>query len=247
MIREALELLSRPLRKRHWERRRQWIAQFHKPIDENYNPLAESDHVCFPGGPPEIPCAWEERDAEDVKQDVHRWLDKRRELWKKRREILMDSRTGRVAEHDLDTGNVNLGEGLQAKMFEVEEFLQRAKKDLKKKKFVGGLSTPIGSLPEGYVPLPESEDRWIDVGHAQERLSAIMDYYARHYRWNPLEMDEDINFACRDRATEERFWKAYRQSKAIAFYRKAMGVKEPKKNADGSLDLFAHFGMNDED
>jgi hypothetical protein len=102
-----------------------------------------------------------------------------------------------------------------------EDFLRRVKKDLKKKKLVGSHYAPPGALPESYVPLPESEDTWIDVGSRHERLSVIMEYYARYYRWNPLSNDEDVSFYGPPEMAD-RFWKGYEQGKAIDFYVKAL-------------------------
>jgi len=108
----------------------------------------------------------------------------------------------------------------------VEEFLKRAKRDLKKKKKkkkkeMPGYLTSVGTLPETYAPVPENEDRWVDVGLRQERLSTIMDYYVLNYRWNPLSPNEDINFNCRDPEVARQFQKDYEQIEAIKFYRGA--------------------------
>ena len=84
MIREALELLTRPLRRRRWRRRRERIIAWVPPvIDLNYNPLADHDSVCCGGplSPPEIPCTWEERDHADIKQDAHRWVESKLAPW----------------------------------------------------------------------------------------------------------------------------------------------------------------------
>lgn len=122
MIREALELLTRPLRRRRWERRRQWIAAHHKPLDASYNPLDDTDHVCFPGGPPEIPCAWEERDPAEVRRDVHRFVEETRKKFKKKRFVLVDPKTGRAALYDPETDVVDMGD-MQARFSDVEKQL----------------------------------------------------------------------------------------------------------------------------
>ena len=101
-----------------------------------------------------------------------------------------------------------------------DAYLRQMKKALKKKKMLGSF-TPVGTLPESYVPVPEDEDRWVDVGLRQERLSTIMEYYALNYRWNPLSNDEDISFNCRDPEVERQFWKDYEQTRAVEFYREA--------------------------
>jgi len=198
VIREALELLSRPVRRRLWDWNRKEL-------------LTQDPPSGVPPGALKIPVSWDERDPKDVKQDVHKWFAEK-------------------------------FAPVRESQSKAEEFLQRAKKDLKKKKFVGHFP-PVGTLPEDYVPLPEAEDLWIDVGSRQERLSVIMEYYARNYRWNPLSNDEDVSFHGRGPAAD-RFWKAYGQSKAIAFYRNAKGAERPEAE---DFDLFDHFGMNDED
>jgi hypothetical protein len=108
------------------------------------------------------------------------------------------------------------------------------KKDLKKKKMVG-IFTPAGTLPESYTPLPEDEERWVDINDgSQVRLSEIMEYYAKHYRWNPLADEENICFHGRG-AAAEHFWKSITQGKAIEFYQESM-----KTTYDGdALDLLA--------
>ena len=173
------------------------------------------EHIdIFGATPPEIPCAWEDRDPEDIKQDVHRWCAEQLDRFKQKRTILLDPVSGRAALFDRLSGIVHLGEGMHARMSEVEELLQRTKRDLKKKKFF----PPYGELPADYVAVPEHEDCWVDLGPFEEKLSAIMEFYARHYRWNPLCDDEDISFHGTGKEAE-RFWGAYRQGKAIEFYK----------------------------
>lgn len=92
-------------------------------------------------------------------------------------------------------------------------------KDNKKRRLPRSFS-PKGVLPSDYEPIPEDEDAWIQVGNGDVRLSEIMEYYARWYRWHPLAMDEDVSFHGPPDAAK-RFWKAYEQGKAIEFYEKA--------------------------
>lgn len=179
MIRRAIEILSRPLRRRRWGARREFIIRWR-------NGTLDEDICC--GAVPEVPCNWEERDPDDVKQDVHRWVEKKLEPWRKART-------------------------------RADEFLVRAKKDLKKKKYVP--PPPAGTLPDSFVPLSEEEDEWIVVGSEQERLSFIMEYYARYYRWNPLAQDDHICFHGTG-PPAELFWKEQRRAEAIAFYKKAL-------------------------
>jgi len=90
-------------------------------------------------------------------------------------------------------------------------------KDNQKKKFLPHCFTPPGTLPENYARLPEDEDRWVQIGATDVRLSEIMEFYARWYRWHPLSNDEDVSFhGPEDRA--KIFWKYYEQGKAIEFY-----------------------------
>jgi hypothetical protein len=61
LIRSAIELLTRPVRRWRWERRREKTIRWRRE---------ESSHHT-----PSVPCAWKERDPKEVEQDVHRWTD----------------------------------------------------------------------------------------------------------------------------------------------------------------------------
>lgn len=149
MIRETLELLSRPLRRRRWNARRDWIIGWRNgTLDEQ---------ICG-APPPEIPCTWEERNPNEVRRDIHRYVESVKKRLTKRQNLLIDPVTGQVAIHDPETDVVKLGDGTQTHYSQVKEFLKRAKKDLKKKKFVGV------EHPPGWVnPLANDEDGGLDM------------------------------------------------------------------------------------
>jgi hypothetical protein len=136
LIREALERLTRPLRRCVWNARRRGIIHFHE---------TESSHF-----PPPIPCTWEERDPEEIKRDVHRWIEGVRARLGKH--ILIDPKTGRVATYDPETDIVDMG-GMQARYAEVEEFLKKTKQDLKKKRIV---DPKTGRLDMRFNPLEDT-------------------------------------------------------------------------------------------
>lgn len=133
LIREALELLTRPLRRKWWRRRRERRIKAHERWGElqdklnvrQFNPLETDEDICFfpPGA---IPCTWEERDHADIKKDVHRWVEKKLRRWNR--------------SHS-----------------KAEAFLRRVKKDLKKKKFVG-----VDHGPDWVNPLANDEDGGLD-------------------------------------------------------------------------------------
>jgi len=129
MIREALELLTRPLRRRRWNARRTWIISAHRknrPSSPNFNPLDEAANERLYSGPlPEIPCAWEDRDLKEIKQDVHRYIDQARIEFKKKQTFLIDPKTARVARHDRETDLVDLGDGQFARLAEIEWFYEK--------------------------------------------------------------------------------------------------------------------------
>jgi len=121
LIREALELLSRPLRRRRWNRRRAFIISYS-------NGEITDEHIC---PPPDIPCAWEDRDRQDVRQDVHRWVESIRTRFVKKRFLLIDPRTGRVVSHDVESDLVDLGDGAQARYADIENALGECRIDLR--------------------------------------------------------------------------------------------------------------------
>ncbi len=77
LIRETLELLTRPLRHWRWTRYRNWVILRHAKMARN--PL-DDDGIGF-YREPEVPLRWEERDHADIKQDAHRWVEKKLRRW----------------------------------------------------------------------------------------------------------------------------------------------------------------------
>ena len=116
MIREALELLTRPIRRRRWNARREFIIGWRNgTLDED---------ICG-APPPEVPCTWEDRDPKEVKQDVHRYIARARAEFEKKQTFLIDSKTARVARHDRETDLVDLGDGQFARLAEIEWFYKK--------------------------------------------------------------------------------------------------------------------------
>ena len=140
MIREALELLTRPMRRKRWEKRRIRLVKANKWWDdrtknqslrhEDTPRVADDEHVDF-FAPAPIPCHWRERTRTAVKEDVDLWIEEKRERWR--------------TSHD-----------------RAHAFLQRVKEGLKEKEkedeFVEDVTTPDDDDPAFWKVSKEVRD-----------------------------------------------------------------------------------------
>ncbi len=152
-----LERVTRPLRKRTYNKRRDGLIvsnykwkQDQPVLNERYNPLAVDEDICF-FEPPAVPPKW---DDEEQKAKFFE---------------------------------------AQEKQSEVEKFLRRVKRDLKKKKFVNS----NGRLDLRYNPLSNDEDINLPTRHpaqwwnSEERMDDL-ENHKLDTRYNPLANDEDF-------------------------------------------------------